>query len=153
MYGTDEDVKVSTYADLWQKGRYRVELAAELACEPNGIDKALEQLGYEIIDADQWGRSYWHNQDHNKTIELDELEDPTALVRLILRYGDLDEVDIGSAEEQLASLYARIHQMCRDSYDDNDYDCLCQPASVDVDQYHNLYTEQFEKEKLTYDRI
>lgn len=145
MYAEGQDVKVGTYPDLWQKDRYRVELAAELFCEPADLDKALERFGYEIIDADQWGRSYRHNQDRAKTIELDELEDPTALVRLVLRYGDLDEADIGSAEDQLASLYDRIRQMCNNRYDNDCYEPMYCPLGLDTDQYNSL-----ENEKLTY---
>ncbi len=135
MYAEGQDVEVGTYPDLWQKDRYRVELAAGLSCEPADLDKALERLGYEIVDADQWGRSYRHNQDPNKTIELDELEDPAALVRLILRYGDLDEADIGPAEDQLASLYDRICQMCNNRYDNDCYEPLYCSSGLDADQY------------------
>lgn len=153
MYATDEDVQVGTYADLWQKGRYRVELAAELSYEPDDIDKALEQLGYEAVDADQWGRSYRHSQDHNKTIELDELDDPTAFLKLILRYGDLDEAGVGQAEYQLDSLYNQICQMCRNGYDDSDYDSLDLPICPEIDQYDDLGIEQSGNEKLTYGTI
>ena len=132
MYTDAPDVQIGTYLDLWQKDRYRVELAAQLYCEPNDIDKALEQLGYEIIDADQWGRTYRHSQDHNRTVELDELEDQAEYIKLVLRNGDLDELDIDRAEDQLGSLYARIHQMCQGRYDDSGYgppDCLVDPEA------------------------
>lgn len=145
MYVATPDVQIGTYLDLWQKDRYHVELAAQLYCEPNDIDKALEQLGYEIVDADQWGRSYHHNKGHNKIIELDELEDPTALVRLILRYSDLDEADTDQAENQLDSLYTQICQMCKNNYDSkyNDYDCLYQPADLEADPHYTYIPDDW----------
>ena len=57
---TIPDVQVGVYADLWRKGRYRVELNAKLDYDPSDIDAALEELGYESIDADQWGQTYRH---------------------------------------------------------------------------------------------
>lgn len=150
MYATAQDIQVGAYPDLWKQGRYRVELAAQLPYETADMDSILEQLGYEIVDADQWGRSYRHSQDHNKTIELDELDDPTAFPKLLLRYGDLDEAGVGQAEDQLDSLYNRICQMCRNSYDDDDYDSLDSPICSEIDQYDNLGREQSGNEKLTH---
>ena len=150
MYTDAPDVQIGTYSDLWQKDRYRVELAAQLYCEPNDIDKALEQLGYEIIDADQWGRTYRHSQDHNRTVELDELEDPGEYIRLILRNGDLDEVDIDKAEDELGSLYARLYQMCQSQYEDDAYDPLYHSVDLESDQYRSPDIEQLPNGKLTY---
>ena len=150
MYTDAPDVQIGTYSDLWQKDRYRVELAAQLYCEPNDIDKALEQLGYEIIDADQWGRTYRHSQDHNRTVELDELEDPGEYIRLVLRNGDLDEVDIDRAEDELGSLYARLYQMCQSQYEDDAYDHLYHSVDLESDQYRSPDIEQLQNGKLTY---
>lgn len=150
MYTNAPDVQIGTYSDLWQKDRYRVELAAQLYCEPNDIDKALEQLGYEIIDADQWGRTYRHSQDHNRTVELDELEDPGEYIRLVLRNGDLDEVDIDRAEDELGSLYARLYQMCQSQYEDDAYDPLYHSVDLESDQYRSPDIEQLQNGKLTY---
>ena len=150
MYTDAPDVQIGTYSDLWQKDRYRVELAAQLYCEPNDIDKALEQLGYEIIDADQWGRTYRHSQDHNRTVELDELEGPGEYIRLVLRNGDLDEVDIDKAEDELGSLYARLYQMCQSQYEDDAYDPLYRSVDLESDQYRSPNIEQLQNGKLTY---
>jgi len=113
------------------------------------MDSILQQLGYGAIDADQGGRSYRHSQDHNKTIELDELDDPTISLKLLLRYSDLDEAGVGQAEDQLDSLYNRICQMCRSRHDDSDYDSLDLPICPEIDQYDNLGIEQSGNEKLT----
>lgn len=138
MYATAPDIQIGTYPDLWKQGRYRVELATQLPYETADMDSILQQLGYEVVDADQCGRSYRHSQDHNKTIELDELEDPTAFLKLLLRYGDLDEAGVGQAEDQLDSLYNRICQMCRNGYNDSDYDSLDSPIYPEIDHYYLL---------------
>lgn len=150
MYTAAPDAQIGTYSDLWQKDRYRVELAAQLYCEPNDIDKALEQLGYEIIDADQWGRTYRHSQDHNRTVELDELEDQAEYIKLVLRNGDLDEMDIDRAEDELGSLYTRLYQMCQSQYEDDAYDPLYRSVDLESDQYRSPNIEQLQNGKLTY---
>jgi len=153
MYATAPDIQIGTYPDLWKQGRYRIELAAQLPYETADMDGILQQLGYEAIDADQGGRSYRHSQDHNKAIELDELDDPTISLKLLLRYSDLDEAGVGQAEDQLDSLYNRICQMCRSRHDDSDYDSLDLPICPEIDQYDNLGIEQSGNEKLTYGTI
>lgn len=142
MYATAEDVQVGTYPDFWQKGRYRVELTVELPCDLFGVHNALQQLGYRVTDTDQWGRTYHHNQDHNKTVELDEVEDPAASLKLILRYGDVEEAGLVQAEEQLNSLYNRICQMCRDVRDDCDYEPLDLPGCAKIEQYYDSGMER-----------
>lgn len=150
MYTDAPDVQIGTYSDLWRKERYRVELTEELLCDPVDVDAALQQLGYDIADADQWGRTYRHSQDHNRTVELDELEDQAEYIKLVLREGDLDELDIDRAEDQLGSLYARLYQMCQGRYDDNGYDPLYHSVDLETDQYRNPDIEQLQNGKLTY---
>ena len=115
-------VQVETYPDLWRKGRYRVDLTAELYLDIDSIDAALEQLDYHIIDADQRGQSYIHNQDRSRTAELDEADEEPAYVKLVLRNADLDEAGINAAEDYLNTLFDRIYQICRCRYDEEDYD-------------------------------
>ncbi len=43
MYATDSDIQIGVYPDLWQKGRYRAELAAQLACDFADVDTALSR--------------------------------------------------------------------------------------------------------------
>lgn len=124
MYAAVSDVEVGTYPDLWQKGRYRVELSTELPFYLADVEAALQQLGYEIIDSDQWGQTHRHRQDSNQIAELDELEEPTEYVRLILRNGDLEEEQTEQAEGQLGSLYDGIYQMCQDICDEYIYEQL-----------------------------
>jgi len=137
MYTDAPDVQIGTYSDLWRQGRYRVELTAELPCDPDDVDAALQQLGYDIADGDQWGRTYRHSQDHNRTVELDELEDQAEYIKLVLRNGDLDEVDIDWAEDELGSLYARLYQMCQSQYEDDAYDPLYRSVDLESDQYRS----------------
>ena len=125
MYATASDVQIETYGDLWQKGRYRVELGAELPFDPDDVDNALEKLGYKVIDAGQWGRSYHHGRDQKRSAELDELEEPEISLRLTLRHGDLGEEDIDTAKDQLRELYDGINRMCQKRYGDYGFDSFC----------------------------
>lgn len=121
MYATASDIEINTYPDLWRKGRYRVELTAELPFDPSDIDSALRRLGYHIVDADQWGQSYSHNQDPRRTAELEEVKEQADYAKLVLRCGDLDEIAINTAEDYLSALYDRICQIRRGRMDV--YDC------------------------------
>jgi len=115
------DTGAEIYPDLWQKGRYRVELNVELQYDLIDVDAALQKLGYDIIDADQWGQSYQDKNNSDITAELDETEADTASLRLTLRYGDLSEQDIESARGQVESAYERIEQICQRRYSQYDY--------------------------------
>lgn len=125
MYATTPDVQVGTYPDLWRKGRYRVELTAGLRNGHEDVDAALEQLGYEVSDCDQWGRSYRHREDPERTAELDELEHEASYVKLILREGDLDKEAADRGEEELFSMYERIYQLCLHPDIEEDYHPWC----------------------------
>lgn len=145
MYAAISDVEVNTYPDLWRKGRYRVELAAQMPCHLEDVETALYELGYQLMDTDQWGRTYQHRQNPACIAELDESEDAGEYLKLILRNADLDELDIGQAEDQLGSLYDRIHQMCRDRYD-SDYDAFYYSEGLEPSRYPVLQTEQYQME-------
>ena len=115
------DWQVEIHDDAWQKGRYRAELQAELACDPYDVDIALEQLDYRIVDADQWGRSYFHGKNAHLTVELDEFAKPLDSVRLILRQSNLNEEEIPSTEEELELTYAKIASMCPSAANESDH--------------------------------
>ena len=112
MYAEAPVAQVGTYPDLWRKGRYRVELKVELTGDYDGVDRALDQLGYEVVDVDQWGRSYRHREGPRRTAELDELEASADRVSLILHQGDLDEAEIPSAEGDLDLEYGKLRALC-----------------------------------------
>jgi len=121
MYGISLDTGAEVYPDLWQKGRYRVELNVELNYDLSEVDAPLQKLGYDIIDADQWGQSYQDKDNSDITAELDETEVDIVSLRLTLRYGDLGEQDIESAREQVESVYEKIGQICQGRY--SQYEC------------------------------
>ena len=125
MYATASDVQVEIHTDLWQKGRYRVEMDTELPFDQDDVDCALEKLGYQVIDGGQWGRSYRHGKERNRTAELDDLEEPEYSLRLTLRCGDLAEADIDGAENQLRGLYNMIYRICEKRFDDYGWDPFC----------------------------
>ena len=116
-------VHIETYPDLWRKERYRVDLTTELDLEIEGINAALEQLDYHIIDADQWGRSYVQNSDPSRTAELDEVENLDPYVKLVLRNGDLDESEITEEKDYLSRVFDRIYQLSYECKLENDCDC------------------------------
>ena len=132
MYATSSAPRVEVCGDLWEKGRYRVELAARLPCEFADVDDGLEKLGYEVIDAGQWGRSYRNRQDPRHTAELDELDDAGAYVRLILRKGDLEAARLSDAEGEVDLTYARLRAACPARSGEYPYKII-NPADVDYD--------------------
>ena len=85
-----------------------MEMTAELPYDPDDVDAALRKLGYEVVDLDQWGRSYRRRGDPRHTAELDEPEDAAAYVRLILRRGDLEPPEVPDAEHQVELTYAGL---------------------------------------------
>ena len=113
-------IHIETYPDLWRKGRYRVELSAELDMEIDCINAALEQLDCHIIDVDQRGQSYIHNHDPGLTAELDEVEDQDYYVKLVLRDSDLDEADITGAKDYLSGIFDRIYRLSYEYNHEND---------------------------------
>ena len=97
------------------------------------VNNALGELGYEVIDADQWGQSYRHGQDYDKTCELDELEYGDKLIRLILREADVSEPDITDAENRLIAVYENIYRICQDKTDEYQYATLLTTESLSVE--------------------
>jgi hypothetical protein len=124
MYGTFLDSGAEVYQDLWRKGRYRVELNVELKYDLSAVDTALQKLGYDIVDADQWGQSYRDRDNSDITAELDETEGDVASLRVRLRYGDLGEHDIEAARAQVESVYEKIGQICQERYSQCEYESL-----------------------------
>jgi hypothetical protein len=116
MYETANAVQAGTYADLWRKGRYRVQLTAELGSYLEDVDAVLERLGYRMVDADQWGRSYHRRGSSHDTAELDEQECEFGPVRLVLSRGNLDETETADAETELTYLLGRIQEAAK-TYD------------------------------------
>ena len=109
MHATAGDARVEVGKDLWQPGRYRAELTAALSYDSGEIDLALQQLGYEIVDSCQWGRSYRHRDNHRREVELDELDDGYGAVRLVLREGDLSVGEANRARGRLRDLFAGLY--------------------------------------------
>jgi len=113
--------KVEVHPDDWRYGRYCTTLTAELSVGPDGVDEALNTLGYDVIDADQWGRSY-RGPTCSHSVEVDDQDDPYHPVRLVMRIGDLSADTIGQASDNLQRCYARLQAHL-----------LTQPADVDYD--------------------
>lgn len=113
-----------------------------MPCDVEIVDAALQQLGYQIMDTDQWGRTYRHSQQPGCTAELDELEHGGEYVKLILRNADLDELYIDQAEDQLGLLYDRIHQMCQGRYE-GDYDAFYDSMDPEACEYGGFQTARY----------
>lgn len=111
MYTATPDIQIGTYPDLWQKGRYRAELGVDVALGFEDVDAALRKLGYEIVDADQYGLSYSHSKDSKRTAEVDQMDEQAEYTRLKLINADLDWASVPAAEDYLVSIYDRICQL------------------------------------------
>ena len=112
MYGTSDAPEVAAYTDRWRAGRYRVELQVDMPFEADDVDRALEKLGYCMVDADQAGCSYVSRRDRNHAVELDEPGDWRASVHLVLGTGDLEKTHIGQAGDYLRLVYEQIRRLC-----------------------------------------
>ncbi len=108
MYKLVGSPQFSIYPDLWKKDRYRTCLSGMLLSSMAPVDAAIERYGYYMVDADQYGRSYQHAHDKQRTAELDEIDSEGLAVRLILYQNDLDEGGIVAAKEQDVALYREI---------------------------------------------
>lgn len=113
MHAKIAETRIKTYPDHWLKDHYRVELEAELDYSIEEVDKALEELGYEIIDNDQWGWSYQNKGTPIENAELDEeLEGGNPYVKLVLAGPGLKEAQIEPSKVELYALFERIYQVC-----------------------------------------
>ena len=108
MYCTRSYCELKAYGDPWHRGRYCAEMCAELPADADNLDAVLRSLGYEVVDSDQWGRSYRHRRSPNRIAELDELPQEDGHVRLVLREADLDASELPAAEGEMELAYARL---------------------------------------------
>ena len=113
------DAEVEVRPDNWRRGRYRLELCSYPACGLDHLDAALRQMGYEVVDADQWGRSYRQSLDPNHRAELDEVDDGSGRLRLLLAYGDLDPADIEEGKEDLRRIGDQLALKLLCQYDES----------------------------------
>ena len=108
MYGRNSEPEQEVCRDPWHKGLYGVRVSAYLASDLEAVGAALQRAGYEVLDADQWGRSYVHRLDPRREAELDEGLDFDGEVRLILsRYG-LEASETDGAADELRQIYDRL---------------------------------------------
>ena len=138
MYGISATPGVATYTDRWRADRYRIELAVEMPFDADDVDRALEKLGYHVVDADQAGRSYISQRDRNHLAELDDAVDWGASARLVLGAGDLEKAQIDQAGDYLRLVYEDICRLCRtESYllDHDQWDGF-QFAESELDRLH-----------------
>lgn len=113
MYTSAEPIQVRIYPDRWRKGRYRVQLSSQIASDLEDVDTVLGQLGYSMVDADQYGRSYHHSKNSRCTADLDELECEGGPVLLTLSRCELDEPETAAAEQELIGQYERLSKILR----------------------------------------
>jgi len=137
MYQTYTDAEPGTYPDLWHKGRYRVELAAQLYGCGQDVDPVLYKQGYRLCDMDQWGRTYIH-KGKGITAEVDEL-DEAGYLRLLLQEGGLEPEDITEAEDHLTALYRKIKQSCCSSDKEADYRPVSDLLQDKTEDWHFPY--------------
>jgi hypothetical protein len=108
MDGGYSDSGVRLSPDRWRRGRYRAELSAYVEDDLEGMDAAVRGLGYEPIDADQWGRSYRHRDDPARKVELDETEDGAGVVRVVLSHEGIERPEAREAADRLREEYEAL---------------------------------------------
>jgi len=101
------------YPDLWRQNRYRIELTVEPYNSRDAGD-VLQQLGYDVADADQWGISYCHNENPDWTAEIDELPDGSQ--RVVLCWGNLNKSDMYCFQNNMDCDCSNIYPTCQDSF-------------------------------------
>jgi hypothetical protein len=136
MYGTAARLKkTGVYPDRWHKDLYRIELRADMPFDIYTVDSALEELGYHITDADQFGWSYGKANYPYSSAELDESDDPPELPQLILEESSLEESQTEWMREQLYSVYENIYEICRKEWYLNDYNQWDEPEDFKFAQH------------------
>jgi hypothetical protein len=148
MYRKIPDVRIETYPDHWRKDHYRLELETELDYSIEEVDKALGELGYEIIDNDQWGWSYQNKGMPIENAELDEIEKGNPHVKLVLSGHGFEEAQIEPSKVELYALFERIYQACLDHSrqysDDFSVNCIYCYQQEDIDPYAYNYKKEFD---------
>jgi len=148
MYAKIPDVRIETYPDHWRKDHYRIELETKLGYSIEEVDKALEELGYEIIDNDQWGWSYQNKGMPIENAELDEMEEGNPHIKLVLAGHGLEEAQIEPSKVELYALFERIYQVClghsQQYSDDFSVNCIYCYRQEDTDLYAYNYKKEFD---------
>jgi hypothetical protein len=147
MYTKIPEARIETYPDHWRKDHYRIELETELGYSIKDVEEALEELGYEITDSDQWGWSYQKKGTPVENAELDELGGGNPHVKLVLVGHGLEEAQIEPSKTELYALFERIYQAClnhsQQYSDDFPGNCIYCYQQEDTHPYFYNYEEEF----------
>lgn len=100
--------RIGVYADPWRTGRYCVKLTGELQADLESAGAVLEDLGYELVDQDQWGQSYGRGERLEHTVAINEQEHDSAGLDLLLQEADLLPEAVAQVADELAGLYRTI---------------------------------------------
>ena len=68
------DYRQSIRPDPWKRGRYEAQAQSEIYTNRGAIGETLEDTGYILADADQWGETYRSHQYPGLEIDVDDLE-------------------------------------------------------------------------------
>jgi len=113
MYTTDMDFQIMAYPDLWRQNRYRIELTVKPYNSRNAGD-VLQQLGYDVVDADQWGISYCHNENPDWTAEI--YESPDGSEGAVLCWGNLNRSDVYYLQNKMDGGCRGTYPICQDGF-------------------------------------
>jgi len=97
----EQDPCIRIGQDPSHYGAYEVELEAEIPGNIDPIRAALESSGYTLVDCDQWGLTYFDDNEPYLRIDVDELDDLGNASQIVMRKGGLRECDLGQTVECL----------------------------------------------------
>lgn len=98
----------------WLKPKsYYIVLNEVLPFRTSEVKAALEKLGYKMISTDRYGRAYCHHNDPSNKVEVNEADNVTKYVRLLLSKTDVPPSDIARTEYGVESLYDRLYSICK----------------------------------------
>jgi len=130
MNDSAPSLQVEFYASPIHPGRYGMEISGYVDGELQMIADRLEEYGYEVRDADQWGRLYRHVHQQGCLAELEESDEPFAGLRLCLSNDDLPGSQAYNAIGELYVLYLTLTDGCLNCYPYRTNPCSREPTTA-----------------------
>jgi hypothetical protein len=119
------DYRQSIRPDPWRRGRYGAQAHSEIYTSRGAIGEVLEDAGYILADADQWGETYRTRKYPGLEIDVDDLDSFDGRCLMRMRRANL-EPDLASMElEKLRLEYEVFLEALATRYYDGRYQREC----------------------------